>query len=87
MELQLLIEQYELTEQDCSRKIEDIDLDRISHSHCKDWRKLPTHLGVNKIVINDINKSQESEEAKRSDFFSRWKNIRGSDACTLSRKG
>ena len=80
MEFRSLIEQYELTEQDCTRQIEDVDLDRISDSHCMHWRKLPTHLGMEKIVTNDIDKSQGSEEVKRSDFFSRWKDIRGSDA-------
>ena len=80
MAFRSLREAYELTEEDCARTIEDIDLESISHSHCKDWRKLPTHLEMSKIVINDIDKSQGSEEVKRSDFFSRWKDIRGSDA-------
>ena len=76
-----LREAYELTEQDCTRPIKDADLESISHSHCTYWRKLPTHLGVDKIIINDIDRSQlGSEEAKRSDFFSQWKNSRGSDA-------
>ena len=50
MEFRSLIEQYELTEQDCTRQIEDVDLDRISDSHCMHWRKLPTHLGMDKLL-------------------------------------
>ena len=79
--LSLLLAKYELKIKDASKRISDIHLDKISHSCCSQWRRLPAYLDMERIVKDDVNRHSTSEEAeKRSLFFSKWVDEKGSDA-------
>ena len=79
--LNLLFEKYKLKKKDASKQISDIHLDKISHSCCSQWRRLPPYLCMERIVKDDVNRLSASEEAeKRSLFFSKWVDEKGSDA-------
>ena len=75
-----LIQRYGLTEGDCNKEVSDIDLQRISSSYCKHWKKLPAYLGLESIVVEDLERSQEEEDTKRHKFLLRWKDRKGSAA-------
>ena len=69
-----------LSEQYLSWAVSDKDLERISRSCCKDWKSLPTHLELETILVEDIEKSQADEREKRHDFLRQWKRMKGSAA-------
>ena len=79
-----LMVRYALTEEDCKMQISDFHQSKISQSHCSKWRLLPCHLGMEKIVVKDVDRVYAGEEETRFEFFSRWKETRGSDATYLS---
>ena len=61
--------------------ISDIHLNEISHSHCRKWRLLYSHLLLDKIVVDDVDRMPVTEEEdKRASFFHKWKEIKGSEA-------
>ena len=70
-------ERYGLTPSDCNRVVSDCHLQKVS---CKDWRLLPCHLGLNTIVVKDIDRSLGEERGKRYDFLLQWKQMKGSEA-------
>ncbi len=72
-----LMERYSLTEDKCSQPISDYHLNKI---HCSKWKQLPCYLGLDKIVAGDVSRDCATEEEKRFEFFSKWKETRGSDA-------
>ena len=79
--LSLLLAKYELKIKDVSKKISDIHLDKISHSCCSQWRRLPAYFDMERIVKDDVNRLSASEEDdKRTLFFSKWVDEQGSDA-------
>ena len=69
-DLDSLSKQYKLKKEDVGKKISDIHLDKISHSCCSQWKRLPPYLDMERI----------SEDEKRSSFFSKWVDEKGSDA-------
>ena len=76
-----LVKKYGLTDRSCTNKqVSDSDLQLISQSHCKDWWKLPAHLGLESIVVDDIRESHAEEDKKRHTFFSQWKKTKGHNA-------
>lgn len=76
-----LVERYQLQEEDLNSQITDKHLDKISHSHCSQWRRLPPYLGMESIVRDDVNRlSASEEEEKRCAFFLKWKDMKGSEA-------
>ena len=77
-----LIQYYQQTEQDCSRVVSDLHLDSISHCCCAGgaWKALAPHLEIERAVVEDIDRKQVDDEEKRSLFFYRWKQMKGSDA-------
>ena len=78
--LDSLLKQYKLKREDVSKKISDMHLDKISHSCCSQWRRLPPYFDMEKIVKDDINRLSGNEDEKRSSFFSKWVDEKGSDA-------
>ena len=80
MDADYLMAQHSLSEENCRQTITDCLLSKISLSHCSKWRMLPSHLGLEKIVANDISRDFPNEEERRFQFFSKWKEIQGSDA-------
>ena len=77
-----LIERYGLSEETCDCKISDAHLVDISRSHCRRWRDLPSRLDMDTIVVDDLDKNPilVDEDMKRSSFFSKWKEAKGSAA-------
>ena len=80
--LSLLVERYGLSEEMYHYKISDEHLGDISLSYCSRWRDLPSRLGMKKIVVDDLDKNHTlvDEDMKRSSFFSKWKEAKGSRA-------
>ena len=75
-----LMEHFKLAEKDYDKQVGDSHLECISRSHCEHWKRLPAHLGVDPIVAKDIDSGQGDEAAKRHNFFSTWKEKKGSGA-------
>lgn len=80
MEYCSLLKQHKLTEGICNKQVSDGHLEEISRYHCKDWKSLPSHLGLNTIVAEDIDRSKVAEKEKRHTFLLGWKKIEGSRA-------
>ena len=74
---------YQLAADVCSKQISDVHLEKISRSHCKDWRRLPPHLEIETIVASDIDRYQVGEDEKRREFFFCWKQRKGYGATYL----
>ena len=75
-----LLEQYQLKEKDLNKQVTDLHIKEISRSHCKKWKSLPAYLEMEDIVASDIEKKPIEEEEKRNNFFSKWKEEKGSEA-------
>ena len=80
MEFCELIQQHELSEEDCEKPISDEHLEAISRSCCKQWKSMPPHLEMDTIEAEDIDKSKGEEREKRHKFLLKWKGIKGSKA-------
>ena len=79
--LDLLLEEYKLKKKDVNKQISAIHLDKISHYCCSQWRRLPAYLEMDRIVKDDVDRLSTNEEAeKRSSFFSKWGDEKGSEA-------
>ena len=59
------------------QKISDENIQEFSSSHGSKWRLMYTHLGLQAIVVQDIDRALKSEEEKRHAFFTTWKEIQG----------
>ena len=75
-----LLAHYQLTADVCSKQVSDVHLEEISRSCCKHWKRLPPHLDLETIVVDDIDHKQVGEDEKRRLFFFGWKERRGSGA-------
>ena len=75
-----LMGHYGLTEGHYNQTVDDSHLEKLSRSGCKQWKSLPSHLKLETIVAEDIDKSQKEEREKRYDFLLKWKNTEGSAA-------
>ena len=80
VELLELIENYELSVEDCSKKVSDANLEAISQSNCMHWERLPSHLEMSDSVVSDISRKQIDEEGKRLEFLRKWREQKGSKA-------
>ena len=79
-EMNSLLKQYKIKEEDVNREVTNIHIDKISRSHCEKWKSLPAYLEMEGIVASDIEKKPIEEEEKRNNFFSKWKEEKGSEA-------
>lgn len=75
-----LMKEYGLTERDCNKPVSDNHVECISRSCCKHWKFLPAHLELETITAEDSDRKHSDPEAKRYDFFLKWKEIKGSGA-------
>ena len=75
-----LLSSFGLSREDCGRTVSDAHAECISRKCCKHWKKLPSHLGLDTIVVDDISSGQGDEETKRHNFFLKWKETKGSGA-------
>ena len=64
------------------QQISDEHIEQFSRSRGKKWRSLPPYLNFDTILIEDIERHQESseEDEKRLAFFTKWKHIKDSKA-------
>jgi hypothetical protein len=79
-DLSSVLNDFKISEADSKLQISDYHLQKISRSYCEDWRKLPIFLGIEAIVVKDIDRENKSEYEKRSSFFEIWKKMRGRQA-------
>ena len=78
--MESLIRQFQLTDEQCNKKVTDVHLDKISHvSHCQ-WRRLPPYLKMKTSVVADIDQGLGGEDDKRRNFFFKWRDTKGSGA-------
>ena len=75
-----LTSHYRLPEGLYDQSISDIHLEELSRSGCKQWKSLPSHLELETIVAEDIDKSQKNEGEKRHEFLLKWKDMKASTA-------
>ena len=83
-----LLERYRpkgLSGEDCNKEISDQDLEYISLNLCKNWRFLPTPLGMPELTENDIDRDHSKEKEKRRAFFIEWKAVAGKEGATYRR--
>ena len=73
------MENYLLNEE-CNKKVSDAHLERLSSKCCDEWRNLTSHLEMDSIVKRDIDRKCVSERQKRLDYFTEWKDQKGSAA-------
>ncbi len=70
-----LKERFKLTDQDLSKPVSDILLDKISSSLALKWKRLPAYLDLENTIVENIkydpNLVEESE--KRHQFLLDWK--------------
>lgn len=72
-----LMVDFNLTEECCNQQITEKHIGDIS---CSKWRLLYAHLEMGRSVVDDIDRGSKTEEEKRHDFFSCWRNEKGSRA-------
>lgn len=72
-----LLKKCKLTKTAIRKGVSGEHLEVISRSHCKEWKRLPSHLGLEAIVASDIDKSLAEEGDKRHNFLLKWKQIKG----------
>lgn len=71
---------YDITEHQCNKQISEIHIRDISRSACRKWRSLVAYLGMKEIVISDIEHESTSEEERRCNLFSLWRDEHGYEA-------
>jgi hypothetical protein len=81
-ELSIVMEDFKLSDTDCSLQVTDAHEEKISSSFCGKWRLLPSHLEMEDIVAEDIDREHPGgeESEKRCSFLKKWKKMRGSGA-------
>ena len=75
-----LMKYYGLTEKDCNWAVKEAHLEDLSHTIGKEWRSLPSNLGMPSITRNDIDRDFKTEKEKRYALFCQWKEMDGSAA-------
>lgn len=73
---------FNLNDEDCRTPVTSSHLDEISLRMCGDWRFLPSHLGLEDNVVEDINRKPTctDEKGKRRELFRKWEQSKGSKA-------
>lgn len=75
-----LMKYHGLREKECDCQIKDTHIDDISLALGKDWRLLPSHLGMPRITSDDIDRDFKTEKEKRHALLCQWKEMDGSAA-------
>ena len=70
-----LVQFYELSESDCEREINEVDLADLSFTLGQGWRALPSRLGV-----PSSDHVFQTEQEEKHAFLSQWKDVKGSEA-------
>ena len=74
-----LIANYGLGD-DVNDQIKDNHVEMISRSYCGKWKRLPSYLNMESVIVDDIDYLAIDEDEKRLKFLSTWKTTKGSDA-------
>ncbi len=61
-------------------QVTDSHVDEITGSNLEDWRSLPSHLELDRIVVNDIKRDYSVEKERRKGFLMLWKERKGNGA-------
>ena len=69
-----------LLNEECNKQISDAHLEMLSSKRCRKWRNLTTSLELDSIVKDDIDRKSVCESEKRLDYFTEWKDQKGSAA-------
>ena len=82
MSMENVLTQYELTEDDCMKKITDKDLDSICNTCSFPYGRMAPHLKVEQACAEDIKQDTNlrSESDRRSSLLKKWKQSKGSEA-------
>ena len=82
MAMEDVLGQYELTEEDCQKKISDKNLDTICSKCSFPYGRLAPHLKVGPACAEDIKRDSNlrSELERRSSLLKEWKQSNGSGA-------
>ena len=75
-----VLSHFNSREEDCKKTVTDCHLDENSRKCCRNWKFLPSQLGLEHIVVNDIDRKPVDEKEKRRDFFREWKQTKGFEA-------
>ena len=75
-----LKERYNLQELGLSQQVSDRHIQKFSSSHGSKWKLMPTYLGLATILAEDFDCASKSKEENRHNFFSTWKQVKGSSA-------
>ena len=62
--LRELLKRHKLTDKDINRPVNVNNLELTSHFCYKQWKSLPSHLGVQSNVVGEIDKTYEDEKTK-----------------------
>ena len=69
-----------LLNEECNKQISDAHLEMLSSKRCRKWRNLTTSLELDSIVKDDIDRKSVCESEKRLNYFTEWKDQKGSAA-------
>ena len=76
-----LIEHYGLPKECLTKQVSPKHRAEIAqYGYCKEWRKLPAHLEMMSVVVDDIDRCSVEEDEKRRKFMSQWNSKKGSEA-------
>ena len=70
--LRELLKKHRLTDKDINRQVNVNNLERTSHFCYKQWKSLPSHLGVHSNVVGEIDKTHKDEKTKCLNFLLWW---------------
>jgi len=61
-------------------EINTSDMEEFCQSCCSRWRSLPSYLGLENSVVEDIESQYRTEVDRRNGFLCRWKHRKGCEA-------
>lgn len=78
--LKTVLELYSLNDADINKIVSDVHIDKISRSCCYQWKSLLVRLDLKAVDVEDIGKTTNNEQEKRSESLKTWTHRNGSDA-------
>ena len=78
--LKTVLELYSLNDGDINKIVSEIHIDKISRSCSYRWKSLLVRLDLKAIDVEDISRTLNNEQEKRSESLRTWMHLNGSDA-------
>lgn len=69
-----------ISDEQANQRVSDIHMEEIPRHYCKHWNHLWPYLGLERIVVSDIEAMTGSEGEKRRAFLAAWRERKGSEA-------